>query len=235
MSFDLYVGNFTRYITGEWENMGQRAAREQGIAYKLIRDNETEEAPPPPEEVRQAVAEWLAHLNEGLAGHLDTALAWDESDDAPYFTDRPGWAGYAALLLHAAYDDHPDLPRPAGLPEEWGDDPAYVKATDEEGETRYPALLLADLWLPGEFEFMFGVEDLGGNPRAVASLAALREELAELNARTFNGTPAELAEWRRLPGAEDAPLDQLAKMGLAMMIAMADEAAKHGLPLMPDY
>ena len=32
MALDVYVGPLTRYYTGEWENVAERAARERGEA-----------------------------------------------------------------------------------------------------------------------------------------------------------------------------------------------------------
>jgi hypothetical protein len=235
MSFDVYVGTFTRYITGDWENAGQQDAREQGIPYQLIRADETEEAPPPTEDVRAAVESWLDGINQGLKNHLPSPLDWDESERSPYFTERPGWAAYAALLLHAAYTDHPEMARPEKLPEEWGEDAAYKASTADESDTQYPALLAANLWLPGEFEFMFGVEDLGGNERAIASCAALLSELRELNARTFALTDEALRSIRTEPIPRDAGLDDLAKAGLAHFIGLAGDAVNHQLPMMLDY
>lgn len=235
MAFDIFVGSFTRYIAGDWENLGQRAAREQGIPYKIIRDNETEEAPPPTEEIQSTVQEWRDALNLGLRDQLKEPFAWDESKDTPYATDRPDWHGYAALLLWAAYDDAPDLKKPKSLPEEWGEDPAYQRATGEDSETKYPAVVMANLWLPGDFDFMFGIEDLGGNPRAVASTAALSEELIALNERTFKATKAELAAARKAVPEADAPFDDHAKFGLAVMLAMVEESIRLNVPMMPDY
>ena len=235
MAFDVYVGPFTRYITGDWENAGQQAAREQGVPYQLIRADETEEAPPPTEDVRQAVESWLDAINQGLKAHVPHKLAWDESEQAPYFTERPGWPAYAALLLHAAYDDHPEMARPAELPEEWGEDSAYKASTAEDSDTRYPAILAANLWLPGEFEFMFGVEDLGGNERAVASCKALVDELKDLNQRTFALSEAQLAELRSQPAPETAAFENLARSGLACFLGLAETSANRHLPMMLDY
>ena len=235
MAFDIFVGSFTRYIGGDWENLGQRAAREQGIPYKIIRDNETEEAPPPTEEISATVAEWREALNQGLKDQLKTPLTWDESMETAYVTDRPDWAGYASLLLWAAYEDAPKLKKPETLPEEWGEDPAYKLATGEESETKYPAVLMANLWLPGDFDFMFGIEDLGGNPRAVASTAALLEELTTLNERTWKASKRDLAAWKKQQPPEDASFEDNAKFGLAVMLAMVEEARKLNVPMMPDY
>ena len=235
MSFDVYVGSFTRYITGDWDNQGQQLARETGVPYQLIRADETEEAPPPAGEVRQAVVNWRAAINGGLGEHLPDPLNWDEGDETPYFTERPGWPGYASLLLTAAYDDHPDLKRPETLPEEWGDDPAYKASSEKNAETRYPALIAANLWLPGEFDFMFGVEDLGGNERSIASCEALLEELRELNERTFKGNAEDLASWRAKTLDDDAPVDAHARTALALLMALAESAVANKLPMMLDY
>jgi hypothetical protein len=235
MAFDLYVGTFTRYITGDWENVGQRAARELGVDYAIIRDNVTEEAPPPPEVVREAVLDWVGQLNQGLAKHLPAPLAWDEADEVGYLTDRPDWHGYSALLLTAAHVDHPEVPKPTTVPEEWGEDEAYKLSTGEGADTSFPTLLLADLWLPGEFEFLFGVEDLGGNTRSVASTKALLDELRALNDRSFKGTAEQLASWRQNLPDKDAPMDDLAKTALAMMLGLCEEAVRRQLPMMPDY
>ena len=126
MAFDIFVGSFTRYIGGDWENLGQRAAREQGIPYKIIRDSETEEAPPPTEEIAATVAEWREALNQGLKDQLKTPLTWEESMGTAYVTDRPDWAGYASLLLWAAYEDAPKLKKPKTLA-------SLVQAFDELG------------------------------------------------------------------------------------------------------
>jgi len=37
MGLDIYVGPFARYYRGDWETVVARVAREQGIAFKVIR------------------------------------------------------------------------------------------------------------------------------------------------------------------------------------------------------
>jgi hypothetical protein len=37
---------------------------------------------------------------------------WNESDDAPYFTDKPDWAGYKNLVAWGCYAEQPEYGRP---------------------------------------------------------------------------------------------------------------------------
>src|SRR5205807_716130 len=86
---------------------------------------------------------------------IDLSLDWDESPDRPYFTDKPGWEGYAALLLTAAYADRPDAKMPATLPGDWESDAVLVSMRARDAQTRYEAVLNPEWWLPGDFRFTF--------------------------------------------------------------------------------
>jgi hypothetical protein len=49
---------------------------------------------------------------QGLRESLTKPLDWNESQEAPYFTDKPTWDCYADLMLWAAYNEQPQLSRP---------------------------------------------------------------------------------------------------------------------------
>src|SRR4029453_7167218 len=122
-----------------------------GFEYTMIYAGGEPEPPPPADEVRRAVAGWSAALSGGLAppGCWTGRVEWEEGDDPPYFTDRPAWDGYTALLLWAAHAEHPDLPPPpADVPEAWTDAPAYQRSTVRELKSRFRTILEPQLWLP---------------------------------------------------------------------------------------
>src|SRR5882724_7787963 len=102
MAFDAHVGTLTRFYRREWENVAQRMARTQGLKYEKIYAGGKPEDPPAADEIRQAVTDWCSALTSGLKGHGVEAVSWDERDDQPYFTERPGYDGYGAMLLWAA-------------------------------------------------------------------------------------------------------------------------------------
>ncbi len=69
MAFDVYVGGFSRYYAREWENAGQKSARENGAEYRMIGPD----GPPQGadwQEVSEAVTHWLAAINNGLGDVL---------------------------------------------------------------------------------------------------------------------------------------------------------------------
>src|SRR6266568_7343604 len=152
MAFDVYVGTMTRYYRHEWENVTQKSAREQGMKYhKISPEGGKARAPPEASVIRGAVKSWCAGLSRALQQHGVAPVQWDEGQTQPYFTDRPGWDGYCALLLWEAYSEQPELIAPRNVPESWADDPAFVRSTSNDFKSRYNSVLLPALWLPVEF------------------------------------------------------------------------------------
>ena len=120
MALDVYVGTLTRYYTREWENVAQRQAREQGLKYTLISPDGPWDKleKPDPTEVSTVIERWREALNQGLGENISQPLSWDESANAPYFTDRPSYQGYSGLQLWAAYAAKSDAAAPTSLPKE---------------------------------------------------------------------------------------------------------------------
>lgn len=149
MALDVYVGSLTRYHAGEWETVGEKAARErlrQGLVARprgpaSLIENSTG--------IQAAVMAWRADLARSLGARIDTPLDWDEAPHAPYFTGRPGWDGFGSLVLWAAYAEHPSRRCPSVLPEEWDSDPVLMRSNADGFRSRYPHLLRpVELWLP---------------------------------------------------------------------------------------
>ncbi|MEA2489883.1 MAG: hypothetical protein QOH21_1675 [Acidobacteriota bacterium] len=155
MGLDVYVGSLVRYYSGHWETILQRSAGEHGMRVEVIRSGEAKRgwltrlrdrfAPRSSASVARAVGRW----QQQLARQLGTPVSWPEDPDILYFTDRPGWDGYGALLLWAAYEEVADATRPKTA-EGWTDDPVYCAATEAAG-SRYRHLMAgAELWIPVE-------------------------------------------------------------------------------------
>ena len=138
MGLDIYVGSYSRYFTGNWENIVQQRGREEGWDVHIVRPANDEDAITDPKVVRPAVLEWRNSISEGLGDNLKEQLDWDESDDAPYFTDKPAWDGYGSLLLWAAYSEHPELTRPAAATEDWDPYPAFQKSVESASKLLSP-------------------------------------------------------------------------------------------------
>jgi hypothetical protein len=236
MGLDIYVGSLTRYYARDWETVVQQYGRESGMPVDVVRPNEPEDAVADPNEIRADVLAWRESLSKGLGGNLSGPLDWDESPESPYFTDKPAWDCYSSLLLWAAYSEHPDLVRPVDCIEDWTKDEAYGRSADREFRTRYPALLRnTEIWLPSDFRFTFPAADVSGNTITFGSAVSLRDELIELNARTWRADNSTLAAWRKAGAEHLAPLEAGARFAFAVFIDLASAAVEHKLVMKLDY
>jgi hypothetical protein len=236
MGLDIYVGSLTRYYTGDWETVVQKDAREQGVEVEIVGRETTADAVTDPEEIRSAVLSWRDNVSEHLGSNLESPLDWEETPNAPYFTDKPAWDSYASLLLWAAYSENPELTRPNGSIEEWATDPAFELSTAPGFKTAFPQLLRdVQLWLPQRFRFTFRVEDLSGQEIVCGSSVELFEQLKELNRRTWNATDAVISEWRRNGAEHNAPMEIGARFAFSIMNELSQQAIAHRLIMKLDY
>lgn len=235
MALDVYVGSLTRYYSADWENVAEKIARERGVQYRVARTQPTDVVRDA-ERIRPVVLAWRRKLGEALTGKVDAALDWDESADAPYFTDRPGWDGFGSLVLWAAYSEHPALRRPQALPEAWDDDAALVRSNAANFKSRYGHLVRnVELWLPCGFAVSFEAEDAAGRKTVIGSVMTLRDQLADLNKATWRASPGDIASWRGSAPGEDADLEARAKFAFSILSALVEHAAASKLPMKLDY
>ena len=236
MGLDVYVGSLTRYYARDWETVLQRHARETGMSLNVLRPNESEAIVTDQDSIRAAVCTWRDNLSSGLGDNIDAPLNWDESAESLYFTDKPAWDCYSSLLLWAAYLEHPDLLRPASCVEDWTKDAAYRRSSAKDFQTEYPGLLRdTEIWLPADFEFTFAATDVSGNTVNFGSVLALRDELAQINARTWSADSATLTAWRMQGADYLAPLEIGARFAFAIFSDLANAAADHRLVMKLDY
>jgi hypothetical protein len=241
MGLDVYVGPLTRYYRGDWENAGERAARERAsgtaggrrpVPSKVLSKDKVRDR----ERIRLAVLTWREILRDSLGTNVRGPLEWDESEDASYFTGRPGWDGFGSLVLWAAYAEHPMLRLPASLPEEWDNDPALVRSNAEGFRSRYSHLVRnVELWLPIAFPFTFEGEDVDRRRVVFGSATTLARQLADLNAATWKVGTAEAAAWAKRRPDDGAALEINARYAFAVMTDLAAKAVEHRLPMKLDF
>ena len=236
MGLDVYVGSLSRYYSQDWETVVQRAGREGGVPVEVIGQQGLKDEGADPATIREAVLAWRAQLAEALADSLEEPLDWREDLDAPYFTDKPAWDCYSALLLWAAYAEHPELERPEGCVEDWSTDQAYRLCSSAEPGTHYPNLLKGtEWWLPTELPFVFTAADPSGAVAVFGSSVRLAAELSELNSRTWKADPDTLVAWRRNGAEYGSPLEVGARFAFAVFEGLAREAVQHRLVMKLDY
>lgn len=236
MGLDVYVGTLTRYYTGQWETVVQQYCREQGVSYQVDRQDQPTDAVSDPAIVESAVAAWRQGLGAALAPHGVADLTWIEGLEPPYFTDKPAWDCYAALLLWAAHDEYPGHPLPSVAPDEWTGDAAFQASAAAGSRSRYSHLVAdVQLWLPAKFDFTFVTEDLAGHRVGVGSVSTLRTQLQELNQRTWRASEQDLLVWRKEGAEHGAPLETSARFGFAVFAELTVAADRAQLPMKLDY
>ncbi len=235
MALDLYVGPVSRYLSGDWKNLGQQAAEAHGIEYRVVgagargggglfgrwrRD--------------KAYARWRQGVEEALRRAGVRGELWDDGAGRPYLTDRPGWEGLASLQGKLACLLYPDAPEPTGALRLDGlaEDPRYERAMLESRSGA--ALMSVTVWLPGEFEGKVTFPGLGGEPSGAASVGALNAALDEMCA-LWGKDRAALWDLATDQPAEDDDFDAAALHGLAVFSRLAAEAARQNLPMLLDF
>lgn len=236
MGLDVYVGTLTRYYARAWETTVQRLAREKGWELEVVRPDGPPPPAPDPHDVEPAMIAWRAALNESLGSHLSMPLDWVEGMAPPYFTDKPAWDCYSALLVWAAHEEQGDPHLPAVAPEDWTSDPAVRRSEAEGFESRYGQLLYGpEWWLPGDYGFTFRTPAPTGTPVVMGATGTLAAQLRELNARTWRADDATIDAWRRDGADFGAPLERSARLAFAVFTRMVEEAEAHRLPMLLDY
>jgi len=233
VGLDIYVGTLTRYYLDDWQTIIQQTATAADPV--LLISPELRRIDDDPRRVLDRVLAWRSALEDDLRnkGQLPEPFDWLEDRGRPYFTDKPGWDVFGALVLLAAYTDA-GKPVPRQLPQDWEGDPVLLEVF-QSSTAAYWSLYFTELWFPVSDMVVFKAVTLRNKPVLVASVSWLRHHLTELNARTLQGNAEDLAGWdRKGPTAGGSVLD-LARAGLAMTLRLAREAEKNDLPMLLDY
>lgn len=236
MALDVYVGSLTRYYAGDWESAADRTSRERSPKTEAGQPRASAAPKKDRERIHASVLAWRRTLDEALASHLAEPLAWNETPEAPWFTDRPGWDGFGSLVLWAAYAEQPSVRRPVALPKEWDEDAALVRSNAEGFRSRYSHLVRnVELWLPTGLDFTFEGEDVDGRRIIVGSSTTLSRQLDALNVATWKMDDEEMRALARRPLPGRGSLEVAARHAMAMMRGLARQAVQHRLPVKLDY
>ena len=122
MGLDIYAGTLTRYYSHNWKTVVQQWAEENGYTFNRITpdgepaDNEEELSPA---EIQAAVEDWrdqiLAAISQPNQPHY---TPWPEDNERPYYTDKPDWDAFGAMLLVAACHTYEE-PVPLTVEKDW--------------------------------------------------------------------------------------------------------------------
>ena len=239
MALALYAGTLTRYYAGDWDPAGPPAGSAPASPVDMLRAKARRAVAYDEDKTRAAVVEWRETLSQDLQARLSYPLDWDESPDALYAAGTPTWDAYSALLLWAAYAEHPELHLPDEADEDWTKDRAYQASNALGYKSRYGQLLYGpELWLPCDFAFTFRAASVKRIQMRIGSSVALLLQLQQLNQATWQADAAALQDWRQPPRpgpARGATLEPRARFAFAVFSSLAAFSVHYQVPLKLDY
>lgn len=255
MGLDLYTGTLTRYYARNWKTSVQQWAEENGYTYNRIGPDGPmeQEQKPDPAQVLQAMEDWRDSLLAALKNGGTDCPPWPESNDAPYYTDKPDWDAWYALLLAAACrscgEEIPATVQPGWCDHFW-DLPVVQKASEQRKGSLFAG---AEMWLPFPEPFWFACPNPLGNQVTISTTAGLKKELEQINDLLWQAPEEEVLSWLTTqgypPNSEVAPdgsirklrevpppeVRSLAKFAYSILWRAVGFSEQHRVPILLDY
>ena len=159
MGLDIYAGTLTRYYAHNWKTVVQQWAEKNGYTFNRITPDgepadDGEELSPA--EVQAAVENWRDQILTAIAQPgQEPYTPWPEDNERPYYTDKPDWDAFGAMLLVAACHTY-DEPVSPTVEKNWdfGEHPLISRLASDE-ERVWSLFRGATWWLPLSDAFFF--------------------------------------------------------------------------------
>lgn len=204
MGLDIYAGTLTRYYAHNWKTAAQQWAEENGWGFHRI----TPRGEPLPEEETLSPAE----IRQGMEGWRDQVIAalnqpgqepyrpWPEDNEKPYYTDKPDWDAFGAMLLVAAAHTYGEQVPPT-VSKGWNfTDHPLIQRLAADPEKIWSLVRGADWWIPLPDGFLFQASLPAGDKATIATTAGLRMELEQLNVMAWQADEDVILGWSRTEG-----------------------------------
>lgn len=204
MGLDIYAGTLTRYYAHDWKTVTQRWAEANGWGFHKITPDGApaeDEEELDPAEVQGAVEDWRDQILAAIAQPgQEPYTPWPEDNQRPYYTDKPDWDAFGAMLLAAACHTYGE-PVPPTVEKDWNfmEHPMIARLA-EDGERVWSLFRGADWWLPLEVPLLFKAPLPNGNPSVIATVGALRRELEKLNQLAWQADEDTILHWSDTEG-----------------------------------
>lgn len=260
MGLDIYAGKLTRYYSRNWKTIVQQLAEEKGQKCVMTDGcgNEIQSIQDKTEidRIRETVTGWADNIAANIDLPLPTPL-WDETSECGYYTDKPDWEAFGALVMLEACLS---LNRPFPEYVESGWDAFEESVVKEAGSKVLANSLLSEvaLWLPISDNAVFVAAYPTGNEGPISTVSLLKHELEELNRQLWKVNEATILSWRNdkyyIPVKQKEPkllfgfirrhnksskehyrTEDLAQCAYSMLYQAVRFAEEHHVPILLDY
>ena len=259
MGLDIYAGTLTRYYSHNWKTVVQQWAEENGWGFQRITpevQNVAGEEELTPSEAQEIVEDWRDQILAAISQPGKEPYApWPEDNERPYYTDKPDWDAFGAMLLVAACHTCGE-PVPPTVEKDWNfmEHPAISRLAEDQ-ERVWSLFRGTDWWLPLEDPLLFQAPLPTGGQSVIATVGLLRRELERLNQMAWQADEVTILRWSETEGypadgtlgtdghfsradiLEHTQFDtnSLAKFAFSMLWQAARFAEEHQAPILLDY
>lgn len=204
MGLDIYAGTYARYYARNWKTAAQQYCENNGIQYSLIKSTQSDEEQIKlkEEQTEQLVMNWQEQLVNALKNSgVEKAVVWKEDvDKIPYYTNKPDWDAYGALLLFVA----------AKLlkkkyPENYKKNTKYQQVLDILGIQESPFKdwsLFSGVqnYVPIDDRLVFRYPLANGKETMLGTIVCLKYELTKINDICWKADEEQILKWQETEG-----------------------------------
>lgn len=251
MGLDIYAGTLTRYYSHNWKTAAQQFAEANGMGYQVFRPEDDGEDLPV-EQVIEIVSGWRDSVLAAVKSAAGEVAPWPENNDADYYTDKPDWPAFGALLLYTAAKIYGEG-YPAAVPKDWDfwQEPLIQRAQGD-AQVSWSLFKGAEWWLPIQAPLLFRGENPSGNSLVLSTAGALMLELLRINELGWKADEETVLSWAKTEGypadgtVRDGQLDMgethteystvsLARFAYSILWQAAKFSLQHQVPILLDY
>ncbi len=242
MGLDIYAGTLTRYYTHNWKTAVQQWAEQNNIRCDIMTPNGVrEDSNVNAKEVQETIELWMEALTSGLSDGDISLEPWEENNEKEYYTDKPDWDGYGALIILSAYlYSGEEVPKFYEKSSDWNDDPVVRDFVRSVSHTN-TFLDGAEMWIPFKecisFEFVFPTN----KDAHMSTVGQLESDLQYLNKMRWNADEETILSWTDIEITSDESnedifdFDALSKFAYCMFYKAVLFAKENNVPIRLDY
>lgn len=255
MGLDIYAGTLSRYYLRNWKTIAQQFCEENGMQYSQIQPSDYTENKQSAAETESTINQWQNQLVNALkSSGVEKAKVWQEdSDTKPYYTNKPDWDAFGALLLYAT-----GKLLKVRSPKDYKKNTNYHEVLKIMGiyNTSYRQWsLFSDVchYVPIEDRLVFKYPLPNGQESMLSTVACLKYELEKINEVGWQADEVTILDWvntegypaegqiggngllRLLPKRKVYSTESLAKFAFSVLWQAATFAEKEQVTIVLDY
>lgn len=255
MGLDIYAGTLSRYYMRNWKTITQQFCEENGMQYSQIHPTSSEENHASATETESTVKQWQEQLVNALkSSGVEGAKGWVEDyDTKPYYTNKPDWDAFGALLLFAT-----GKLLKVRSPKDYKKNTDYNQVLKIMGiyNTKYRQWSLFSgvcYYVPIEDRLVFKYPFYNGQESMLSTVACLKYELEKINEACWQADEATIRDWvntegypaegqmvgngllRLLPKRKVYSTESLAKFAFSILWQAVKFAEKEQVTIVLDY